>query len=499
MDIDLPEPTPASYSRIIRFSLADEKEKAAIEEARVRFENKDQLGLNNKHGSPGPPFPFGPPPGFNNKNGPPGPPFPSGPPPDGKFGAPFIDDPNAPKDKGHVVLLVICLFGLVHMLPMMFLMTANEYWMYKFRNVTLNTTDANERTYYQINLASFTKLTVTAPGVICNLIAAFSGHKIRAQTRVFAVLFIHSCVLIANTVFVQINTDSWQGGFFIVTLGLQLIMSMAMSLGGSGSMGLIAKLPPRYMKAQLMGEGGSGVFSALLRLVSIVTTPSTIAGALLYFITGSVLMVITSTAFYFATKTPFFKYYTRHAKEERKQKIRNLGDFKAVLKIQWPLILLSFLPMIFPTSSFTTLVVSEFNGTYNIWGSKYFVTVCTYLIPALCGLLGRGVFNYLDYDCSIPMLYVLSLSREAVFGALTVFSNALPRHHLPVLLKHDWQYGLMMAGNSLTSGFMMNLSMIKSLKMSPKDRIELSMMCNMFFMSIAMVITSPLGVVVNII
>lgn len=83
-----------------------------------------------------------------------------------------------------------------------------------------------------------------------------------------------------------------------------------MSLGGSGAMGLISKLPPIYMKAHLVGEGVAGVFSSVLRLLTIVISPSTSDAAFLYFGTGSALMMFATIMFFFATKTHFFRFNT---------------------------------------------------------------------------------------------------------------------------------------------------------------------------------------------
>ncbi|XP_050300000.1 equilibrative nucleoside transporter 3-like [Anthonomus grandis grandis] len=406
----------------------------------------------------------------------------------------YIKDPNAPKDKNHFVLITIALFGLVHMLPFLFFMTANEYWMYKFRNVTHESSDANDRTYLQRYFSSLNSVTITTPGVICNFIAGIAGHKILATTRIFCVLAVHSTVLTLQAVFVMVNTDTWQVGFFVFVLLCQLMMSCAMSLGGSGSMGLVAKLPPLYLKAKLLGEGGAGVFSAVLRLASIMVTPSTEGAALMYFGIGSVLMIINMIVFYFATKTKFFRYYTQSAEEDVKENLRNFSDFLEVFKIIWPLILLNLFGMLVPISSLTNLVVSEYYGTSSIWGTKYFVTICTYLIPAITGLCGRALFNGMDYDMSLPVLYLLSLSKEIIFGVLFFLTNAKPRYHLPVIINRDWEYGILTGAQSFLSGFFMNLNMVKSMRMVPPNRIELGMMVTMFFMSVFAAATSPLGV-----
>ncbi|CAH1126803.1 unnamed protein product [Ceutorhynchus assimilis] len=407
----------------------------------------------------------------------------------------YIEDPNAPPDKGKFVLITVFLFGLVQILPFAFFMTANEYWMYKFRNVSSESTDANDRTDMQKYFSSFTMLTITTPGLVCTFLAAVAGHKIKAELRIFSVLIVHSSILIFQSIFANINTDEWQRIFFGISLGSSFVMSCAMSLGGSGAMGLISKLPHKYMKAKLTGEGVSQVFSAVLRLLTIYIAPSATSSALLYFITGSCLMVGMTIVLFCATKTEFFRYFTRNAKAETKQQIRNYNDIKDVTLKIWPLLFLPLFDMIIPVGSITALVVSEYYGTDSVWGQTYFITVCTFLIPAICGLLGRAIFNGFDIELPLPLIYLVSISRAAILGSLLFFTNAKPRHHLPVLLSHDWEYSLLTGLKALSDGFMMNLTSIKTMRSVPPDRIELAMMISMFCFGGYAALTSPLGVV----
>ncbi|KAH1028264.1 hypothetical protein HUJ05_001638 [Dendroctonus ponderosae] len=391
----------------------------------------------------------------------------------------FVKNPNAPDDRFYFILITISLFSLVQMLPFLFFSTANEYWMYKFRNTTLDSKDANDRTTMQRYFSSLTTLTITTPGVICSFLAAIGGHKIKATTRVSCVLTVFSTVLVTQAIFVTINTDT-----------------CAMSLGGSGAMGLISKLPPIYMKAHLVGEGVAGVFSSLLRLLTIIISPSTSGAAFLYFGTGSALMIFTTIIFLFATKTKFFRYYTEGTKDEAKESLRNHKDIIDVLKIIWPLIILPLFGMLIPTTSIINLVVSQYNGTDNIWGDKYFVTICSYLVPALAGLFGRGLFNYLDIDLSVPLLYLFTITKDGLSGSLICLSNAKPRHNLTVIVNKDWEYALLTGAQAMSSGFFINLFMMKILRSVPPNRIELAMMITMFFLSLFSAITSPLGVLV---
>ncbi|XP_030760929.1 equilibrative nucleoside transporter 3-like [Sitophilus oryzae] len=404
-------------------------------------------------------------------------------------------DPNGPEDKHRIVQCIMFVMGIIHLLPFTFFITANEYWMYKFRNVTSNSTDANDRTYLQANFASLNHLISVGPSTVFSFFVIFLGHKIETRTRIIVALVVNSLVFVVETTFVKINTDDWQVGFFALTVTLMLVLSCSMTFSSSANMTVVSKFPDEYMKMYMIGEGIAGLFSALLRLLSIAVAPSTEGAALIYFVTGTTIMTVSSFLFYLSTHTDFFKYYTKDMKEDTKRRIPRLSEFVDVLRYTWPLLILSVVGILIPQGSITNLIVSEYYGTDNVWGTKYFITVITYLLNSVCGIAGRLLFYVCEIDLSFPLLYVVSLGREIIFTPLLALCNAKPRHHLPVIFGHDWQYAIIAGTQSFTGGYFMNISYLKNLRIVPPEKLELSWMVNMFVMKIAGIATSPLGVV----
>ncbi|XP_066152178.1 equilibrative nucleoside transporter 3-like [Euwallacea fornicatus] len=400
-----------------------------------------------------------------------------------------------PQDRYYFILFVISLMGLVHFLPMSFFTTANEYWMYKFRNATLNTTDANERTYLQKNFISLTGIYNSIPPIIINLLSTFVSHKISAKTRVVAVLLLHTGIFGSLVVFAEINTDEWQETFFVITVISMMLVICTIQLLGAAELNLVTKLPPIYIKWFLNGEGVASIFTACVRLISIFISPSTIGSAVIYFASGTFLLLLNVifTAVVFRMK--FFAFYTKDCKEETKEKIRSMKEIVEILKYIWPMIFLAgVVTCAAPLASIYNLVVSEEYGDGGtVWGNKYFVTVCTFLIPSFSNLFGRMFYNKLDWTCPIYLQFIIVIFYQSAFSVLICLSNARPRSHFPVVLVHDWQYALVMAAFSFVKGFVANMMAMTTLSLVPKNKIEFSMMVMFFIYGLWMLAFSPLG------
>ncbi|XP_060524627.1 equilibrative nucleoside transporter 3-like isoform X2 [Cylas formicarius] len=397
---------------------------------------------------------------------------------------------NEPRDRFYFVQVVLFLLGTVSLLPMTFFTTATEYWMYKFRNTSLDADDPDHRTYLQANFASLQMFAVVYPMVITNFIAVFIGHKVKPKIRVIAFLCSICMVLATHTAFVKIDTDDWQVSFFIITMACQVFIS-----GGIGCVTLASYFPPHYTKTFLMGQGLGTLVTAVLRLISVTAAPSALGGGFIFFITGTVIMVLAQIMFIIATRSSFFRYYANATKEETKKKINSIRDIFKALKLIWKVVVLNSTLLLFPANAITNLVVSEEYDSETVWSKTYFVTVATYLIPAVCDIAGRALSNKFDKDFSWSFLFIAVTVRTSIIIPTIFFSNARPRNHTDVIFNHDWEYILIMAFHQCSLGFFMNAITLKNIRLVPKDKLDLSFSVSMLFLGGMAAITSPLGII----
>ncbi|XP_060530168.1 equilibrative nucleoside transporter 3-like isoform X2 [Cylas formicarius] len=384
-----------------------------------------------------------------------------------------------PKDRFYFVGVVLFILGTVNTLPGSFLANANEYWMYKLRNTSLDHDDPNNRPFLQKNFATFQSFAIILPMIVMYFIAAFVGHKIRPKTK--ALIFLCPIILIffVHTLLVNVNTDG------VVT-----------GIGAVGCLTLASSFPSNYTKCFLVGQGLAGIFTSVIRIISIASAPSTVDAAFIYFVTGTVTMAIGTVLFVMASKTPFFRYHLRDIDAETKRKVNSIGAILRAVQQFWKVLLLNVIGIIFPIASIVNLVVSEYKGTGNTWGDWYFVTVATFLIPAICEITGKLLATLIDKDYPWWFLYIGILIKSLLLGPMIFFSNAQPRSHTPVVFKHDWQYIIIMILNSLWGAYLGNVLMLKLIRLIPKDKLDLLISVDLLFAGLVAIATAPLGLII---
>lgn len=122
----------------------------------------------------------------------------------------------APSDKFHYTYAVFYLMGMTTMVPWNFFVTAEEYWQYKFRNVSSNDTSA--LTPRQLEFQSDLSIAAAVPGTVFLILNACAGHKVPLHVRMNGSLVLMLLIMIGTTALVRVDTDQWQDAFFNLTM-----------------------------------------------------------------------------------------------------------------------------------------------------------------------------------------------------------------------------------------------------------------------------------------
>ncbi|KOB69261.1 Equilibrative nucleoside transporter 3, partial [Operophtera brumata] len=140
-----------------------------------------------------------------------------------------LDAAEEPRDRYRIVYFLFLLFGVTSLVPYNFLITANEYWMYKFREVHPNITAPPPRkTQFQAEFTSYLNVATAVPNLL---------------------------FLIANSMY----------GHF--------------------------RFSPEYMSAVVSGQSLGGIVAALAQIISLAFKISPQHSALIYFIIADVLVI----------------------------------------------------------------------------------------------------------------------------------------------------------------------------------------------------------------
>merc|ERR1719500_2471578 len=65
-----------------------------------------------------------------------------------------------------------------------------------------------------------------------------------------------------TSILVQINTDSWQYTFLMVTLASVVVININAAIFQGGILGVAGKFPPAYMGAVFSGQAVGGIFAS---------------------------------------------------------------------------------------------------------------------------------------------------------------------------------------------------------------------------------------------
>ncbi|KAG5867039.1 hypothetical protein JTB14_008338 [Gonioctena quinquepunctata] len=382
----------------------------------------------------------------------------------------------------------------MHLLPISFFVTSNDYWMYKFRNTS--STDSNDRSTLQSNFASGSTIAQSVPTVICMIFATVFAYKIKLKKRIVISLSVLVASFAISTGFIRINTEEWQTGFFAITMMTLALMNGILALFQVSTLALLSKFPPAYMKTFLVGQGIGGIFTSALQVLSLALGTSSEASALVYFISGTMMTSFTLALFCVCEKLVFYQFHFKNSLEDTKRDLISYGEFKDISRRIWSslvIVMAGALAYVPTHPAIAALVVSEFRGNGNPWNEKYFVAVVTFLYSDICSLIGRVIAAWLEKRPSESWLVGLAITRMIIFVPLFMLCNTLPRNHFPIWFPHDWQYIIILGSFMISSGYFFNIAFLNVIKLAPEDE-ETSYLIMQTFIGVVGAVFSPLGV-----
>ncbi|CAH1403273.1 unnamed protein product [Nezara viridula] len=381
-----------------------------------------------------------------------------------------------PADRYNTGYIIFYILGTIILLPWFFFITAEEYWMYKFRALNTNVTLTEKgRSELQACFTSYMTIAATVPSTLFLIINPLINHKISLNVRMIGSLVTMLVLFIVTTVFVKINTDSWQYEFFVLTLIIIVALNVASAILQSAVFGVVGRFPSRYIAGTVSGQALGGIMAAVAEIVSLWLGASPLLSALVYFIMADAFIVISILSYIFLASTVFFKFHSKELPRqgsiqyepvvelEKENPIVREICYTGILKKIWVhgmSLWYCFVVMFCVYPSITVLVKSMYEGNGSAWNDIYFVPVVTFLFYSMSDYIGRLISGYLQWpEKRSWIIGVMSLVRTA-FIPLVMLCNAQPRHHLPVLITSDWYYIAIIIIFGLSNGYLANITFI---------------------------------------
>ncbi|XP_074029997.1 uncharacterized protein isoform X2 [Leptinotarsa decemlineata] len=124
---------------------------------------------------------------------------------------------NAPKDTFYLCSFYFFILGFMTMMPLVFIGTAFNYWMFKFRNTTAPAHDPS-RTSLQSLYESSSRIASSIPSVIFTIVGSIYAGRLNPQKCILSALTVILSIFVILSLFTQIDTDSWQTEFFALAM-----------------------------------------------------------------------------------------------------------------------------------------------------------------------------------------------------------------------------------------------------------------------------------------
>ncbi|KAL6268741.1 hypothetical protein P5V15_001867 [Pogonomyrmex californicus] len=394
---------------------------------------------------------------------------------------PFLK-PFEPHDKYNLAYIVFYLLGINTLIPWSFFITADDYWMYKFREIHNNSTNLThtyaelleQKTDLQASFTSYLSVASALPNTLFLIINAFISKRISLTVRMVGSQCTILLLFILTTIFVEMDTDKWQNTFLIITLTTVAFVNAASAIFGGSLMGIVGKFSPKYITAMSGGQALGGIFTALAEICSLWIGASPILSGLVYFIIGNIMLLLSLIAYILLERTSFFKHHMIEKVSDRLESDYSINaevsfaaspsvPYVRIVKRIWhygvSIFLVFFISLtVYP--AVTVLVESQYKGKGYAWNDIYFVPVVTYLIFSMGDYAGRILSGIFQWPRNKPWLIMFMSVARAIFIPVFMFCNAQPRHHLFVYIHNDIYYILITIAFAVTNGYLCNLTFI---------------------------------------
>lgn len=396
-----------------------------------------------------------------------------------------------PKDKWNFVFIIFLINGIGTLFPWNMLINADNY----FVNFKLNVTAPSEAvTDYRNHFLSYLGIASKAPNIFLQLLNLFiNAEGANFSLRIIITLALQIGVFLFIIGTAAVNSTSWPGLFFWLTMGSAAAINTANGVYQGCIYGIASRFPGTYINAITIGMNLSGMIASVLMLISISVSHNSQMEAIVFFSFAVVLLAVCLVAEFFIIKSNFYQFYAHFKKtdqsavefregEEPKETIEisvselkpenlpPLSKYLFVIRCIWPQLLNILLIYIVSLSIFPA-VAARIPSTDGLLNERYYSSVFCFLFFNVFVTVGSATAQFVQWPG--PRWLVLPVLLRVAFIPFFLYCNYQPSDTLvrtvPVLFKHDWMYILGIVALSWSSGYLSSLTMIYAPKAVPKS------------------------------
>lgn len=404
-----------------------------------------------------------------------------------------------PKDKYHIVRISMHLFGITSLLPWNFFIQANDYWMYRFRNVSAPI-DSDVKTELQTTFSSYLAIASKVPYVVFLLANAAISNRFLPSIRIKYPLIFMILLFAVTSLLVEVNTDKHQTLFFAVTICIVVLINASCGFVQGGGTGIAGCLPPEYMGYNVNGMAVGGILASAVQILSLLGETDPLDSACIYFWCATLALCVTFVFFLLMLKSEFYQFFMAkqistsrrntavHFIQQEALEVTNFALFKkvwvyaiSITLIFW--VTLSVLPAI-------VVLVEPVSKAKSIWTGRLFLPMACFLLFNVSDFVGRVVAE--RFTMPSPYKYlVLSLTfLRITFVPLLMLCNAHPREHLPVVFNSDVSFIVIIVFFAISNGYLCNVILVHGPKEVQVEHQEMAGSLLAFFLGLGLMLGS---------
>jgi len=373
-------------------------------------------------------------------------------------------DMDPPPDRWNLVYLTFILHGIGTLMPWNMFITAKEY----FVDYKLSADYTGEETKYGDNFLAYLGFAAQVPNVVFNWLNIFIQIGGSLSSRIIGGILVEVVMFIATVVLAMLDSSTWPGTFFWITMATVVILNMAGGIYQNTVYGMSAKLPFKYTGAVVLGSNISGTFTAVINVISIYLAPNARTSAIYYFITALFVLLACFDSFFALPLNRFYRYNEQRIQRQEDEQKSHAGASRG--RTPYGYILRKCAPQCFNVFFVFFITLSIFPTVYSdvkklddnfIISPRFFVPVTCFLsfnFFAMVGNMLPGIYSFPG-----PRFLWIPVVLRVLFIPFFLLCNYQPRgveRLLPVLITNDWAYWFGGIFLGLTSGYYSSLAMM---------------------------------------
>ncbi|KFM82624.1 Equilibrative nucleoside transporter 3, partial [Stegodyphus mimosarum] len=402
-----------------------------------------------------------------------------------------------PPDRYHVVRLTMYLFGITSLLPWNFFIQANDYWMYKFRNVSAPFDPSSEdKTDLQTIFSSYLAIASKVPYVCFLLVNAYVSNRCLPSKRIQWPLMAMILLFALTTAIVFVNTDNSQRTFFAVTIAIVVAINSMCGFVQGGGTGIAGSLPKRFMGYNVNGMALGGMLASVAQILSLIGDTKPTDSAFFYFATATIFLCITFVYFRLTLRSELFNFYmskqtSMMKKNKPNEDIRKVSNW-AIFKKIWVYavsIVLVFWVTLAVMPAIVVLVIST-SPDDTLWTGRLFLPVACFLLFNTADLVSRLFAMRVAIPTRFKYVTLALALLRVVFIPLLMLCNAYPRKHLPVVFDSDVDFIIIVIFFALTGGYVCTIVLTQGPKQVKEELHESAGSQLAFFLGVGLMLGS---------